>query len=251
MLFCSFFALLLCVGMCFVLCSCTQNENVQNKDEGQNIQSNDIDDKPVSKDPSELKEEQLEQLRTQLSLVQDYRAGFNHGEKGAVYQKYIVLHDTEGEADAKSVISYWEANGTGVAAHFVINKDGSIVQCVGMDSIAHHAGFGNTGNNALFGVEDESRDDKIGTVSIGNNYADYGMNSFSIGIELVHVGGSGDYPQAQLDALDLLIAYIDTYCGFESTIIDHKEWRSSNSDTSPEFASYFANYKDHRTHYDA
>ena len=183
-----------------------------------------------------------------LDLTEDYRAEFSHGSKGAEHQKYIVLHDTEGEGSASSVISYWDSSNEGVAAHFVINKDGSIVQCVPMDKIAHHAGFGDTGHNAKYGVEDESRDDKIGTTSIGSWASDYGMNSHSIGIELVHIGGSGDYPEAQLKALDDLIAYIDAYYGFESEIIDHKAWRTGNSDTSAEFAIYFENYRHHRTH---
>lgn len=189
-----------------------------------------------------------EELRAQLSITEDYRDSFVHGEKGSEYQKYIVLHDTEGEGSASSVVEYWDGNGAGVAAHFVINKDGSIVQCVPLDSITHHAGFGDTGHNEAYGVEDESRDDKEGTTSIGSSFADYGMNSYSIGIEMVHVGGSGDYPEAQLEALDGLIAYIDAYYGFESEIIDHKAWRTGNSDTSPEFAEYLANYQDHRTH---
>ena len=183
-----------------------------------------------------------------LDITTDFRESFVHGEKGARYQKYIVLHDTEGTGDAASVIDWWDSNGNLIAAHFVVNTDGSIVQCVPLDSIAHHAGFGDTGHNELYGVEDESRDDKLGTTSIGSSYADYGMNSYSIGIELVHVGGSGDYPAAQLEALDALIAYIDAYYGFESDIIDHKAWRTSNSDTSGEFATYLANYQDHRTH---
>lgn len=158
------------------------------------------------------------------------------------------MHDTEGESDASGVVNYWDSTGSGVAAHFVVNRDGSIVQCVPLDSIAHHAGFGDTGNNALYGVEDESRDDKKGTVPIGDWAADYGMNSYSIGIEMVHVGGSGDYPEAQLEALDGLIAYIDAYYGFESAIIDHKAWRTGNSDTSPEFASYLVSYQKTRTH---
>lgn len=74
------------------------------------------------------------------------------------------------------------------------------------------------------------------------------MNSYSIGIELVHVGGSGEYPTAQLEALDRLIAYIDEYYGFESAITDHKAWRSGNSDTSAEFSTYLANYQAIRTH---
>lgn len=197
-------------------------------------------EKPAGPDP--------DALRAELSITEDYRDSFIHGEKGAEFQKYIVLHDTEGEGSAAGVVDYWDSNGSGVAAHFIINKDGSIVQCVPLDAITHHAGFGDTGHNEKYGVEDESRDDKEGTTSIGSNFADYGMNSYSVGIEMVHVGGSGDYPEAQLEALDGLIAYIDAYYGFESTIIDHKAWRSGNSDTSAEFAEYFENYKDHRTH---
>lgn len=183
-----------------------------------------------------------------LDLTKDLRESFDHGEKGAEFQKYIVLHDTEGEGSASGVVDWWDSNGQGVAAHFVINKDGSIVQCVDLDRITHHAGFGDTGHNEKYGTTDESRDDKVGTQPIGSWASDYGMNSYSIGIEMVHVGGSGDYPAAQLEALDNLIAYIDAYYGFESQIIDHKAWRSGNSDTSKEFASYLANYQDHRTH---
>ncbi len=186
--------------------------------------------------------------RSQLDIVQDLRPGLSHGEKGTAYQKYIVLHDTEGDAPAASVIDWWDGNGTYVGAHFVVNKDGTIVQCVPMDEIAHHAGFGDTGHNQLYGVEDESRDDKRGTSPIGSWAADYGMNAHSVGIEMVHVGGSGAYPEAQLEALDALIAYIDSYYGFESEIVDHKAWRTGNSDTSPEFSTYLENYKTTRTH---
>ncbi len=190
----------------------------------------------------------VDAAKAKLSLTTDFRDSFNHGPKGAEYQKYIVLHDTEGEGSASSVADWWDSNGAGVAAHFIINKDGTILQCAPLDSIVHHAGFGDTGHNASFGVEDESRDDKVGTTSIGSWAADYGMNSYSIGIEMVHVGGSGDYPKAQLEALDNLIAFIDAYYGFESEIIDHKAWRSGNSDTSPEFATYLQNYQTKRTH---
>ena len=172
-----------------------------------------------------------------------------HGPKGADYQKYIMLHDTEGNGSPYNVVDWWLYAGQRVAAHFVIGKDGTIVQCVPLDQIAHHAGYGNTGHNAAFGVSEDGRDDMVGSVPIGSWASDYGMNAWSVGIELVHVGGEGYYPQAQLEALDRLIAYIDWYFGFESTITDHKAWRSGNSDTSPEFAGYLANYIDHRTHY--
>lgn len=203
-------------------------------------------------DPLAAAQARVDELRAQLPLTEDFRASFVHGEKPVGYQRYLVLHDTEGAGSAEGVIDYWDSNGKLVAAHFVINKDGSAVQCVPLDKICHHAGYGDTGHNALFGVEDESRDDKAGTTPIGSWAADYGMNSYSIGIELVHVGGEGDYPEAQLATLDALVAYLDAWCeagGVEpSRIIDHKAWRSGNSDTSPEFAGYLASYQERRTH---
>ncbi len=208
-----------------------------------------VNDVGVEEEVEEESGVNAEELWEELDITEDYRDSFYHGEKGAEYQKYIVLHDTEGDGSASGVVDYWDGNGSGIAAHFVINKDGSIVQCVPLDAIAHHAGYGDTGHNEEYGVTDESRDDKVGTTEpYSSSVSDYGMNSYSIGIEMVHVGGSGDYPEAQLEALDNLIAYIDAYYGMESTIIDHKAWRTGNSDTSDEFAIYLANYQDHRTH---
>lgn len=260
-------ALLLMLVVVLGLSGCAANSSEQTEENVGAVEQLEVNDKGVDEGSSDSTEgvnsqeesseneaskensaADAEALRAELDITEDYRDSFVHGEKGSEYQKYIVLHDTEGDGDASSVIDYWDGNGAGVAAHFVVNKDGSIVQCVPLDSITHHAGFGDTGHNEKYGVEDESRDDKEGTTSIGSDFADYGMNSYSVGIEMVHVGGSGDYPQAQLEALDGLIAYIDAYYGFESTIIDHKAWRSGNSDTSAEFAEYFENYKDHRTH---
>lgn len=179
-----------------------------------------------------------------VNIIQDIRWQLSHGSKPAQYQKYIVLHDTEGGGSPQNVIEGWASNGQRVAAHFVVGKDGTVVQCVPMDNIAHHAGYGNRGYNAQFGVPEDGRDDKRGTSSY-----DYGMNGYSIGIELVHEGWSGErYPEAQLDALDRLIAYIDSCYGFQSTIIDHKMWAYGNSDTSAEFAGYLANYRSKRAH---
>lgn len=183
-----------------------------------------------------------------IFIMQDMRGEFVHGEKGAEFQKYIVLHDTESQADAAAIVEYWDQADKGIAAHFIVDRDGSIIQCVPLDSIAHHAGYGNTGNNARYEVSDTSRDDMVGATPIGGDMADYGMNSYSIGIEMAHVAGE-DYPEAQLIAVDNLIAYINDYYGFESRIIDHKDWRTGNSDTSKEFTEYLLRYKLNGTHY--
>lgn len=187
------------------------------------------------------------ELTSSINIIEDFRNVFVHGDKPAEFQKYIMLHDTEGESSPGSVVDWWAGNGNLIAAHFVIGKDGTVVQCVPLDKIAHHAGWGSDGHNEKFGVTDESRDDLKGRKPT-SRYTDYGMNSYSVGIELVHVGGSGDYPAAQLEALDGVIAHIDEYFGFESEIIDHKMWRTGNSDTSPEFATYLENYRSHRSY---
>lgn len=183
-----------------------------------------------------------------LSIIEDYRAGFDHGPKPAAFQKYIVLHDTESDSDAAAIIDWWDGNGNQVAAHFIVNHDGTIWQCVPLDRIAHHAGYGDTGHNDRYGIDEDGRDDMAGSTPIGGDFADYAMNAWSVGIEMVHVGGEGDYPEEQLRAVDDLIAYIDASFGFESEIIDHKAWRSGNSDTSAEFADYLESYRATRKH---
>lgn len=184
-----------------------------------------------------------------IDIIEDYRKSFVHGDKSAQFQKYIMIHDTEGDGSPQSVVNYWDSNGNLVAAHFVIGKDGTIVQCVPLDKIAHHAGYGDTGHNEKFGITEDGRDDMKGTVPIGSAMSDYGMNAWSVGIELVHVGASGkDYPKAQLDALDKVIAHIDNHYGFQSKITDHKSWRTGNSDTSKEFAKYLKSYQEKRTY---
>lgn len=178
---------------------------------------------------------------------------FNHGTKPKENQKYIMLHDTEIDASPENIVSSWANSGSGTAAHFVVGRDGTIVQAVELDVITHHAGFGGPGNfDSKYGVGSNNRqgtgDDLKGQVTKGyEGYTSYGMNSYSIGIEMVHVGGQ-DYPEAQLNAVDKVIAYIDTYYGKQSTIIDHKDWRPSNSDTDSKFATYLDNYKSTRHH---
>jgi len=45
-----------------------------------------------------------------------------------------------------------------------------------------------------------------------------------------------------------LLHGINNHYGFESEVIDHKAWRSGNSDTSPEFADYLESCQAKRTH---
>lgn len=175
---------------------------------------------------------------------------FIHGYKEV--QKYIMIHDTEGSGAPADVAEWMKVSRQGaVASHFIIGRDGSLVQCGHLDDILHHAGWGGPGNyDGIFGTGNNdglgNGDDLVGTEPL-YGYTSYGMNSYSIGIELVHIGGQ-DYPEAQLETLDRVITYIDLYYGFEAQIIRHRDWRPSNSDTDINFEPYFANYTDHRKH---
>lgn len=239
------------LALSLMLCACSEQQAVSETEEME-VADTALDEEELAQMQAEAeaaqREATIEAARAKLDLSEDYRNSFLHGQKPAEYQRYIMLHDTEGTGDAASVISWWDSNGAGVAAHFIVNTDGSIMQCVPLDSITHHAGYGDAGHNDLYGLVEDGRDDMVGSVPIGDWAPDYGMNAYSIGIEMVHVGGSGDYPEAQLEAVDDLIAYIDAYYGFESDIVDHKAWRTGNSDTSAEFAPYLMNYQDHRAH---
>ena len=177
-----------------------------------------------------------------------YSKRFIHGKKTTKQTKYIVLHDTEvSGVDASAIAKSWKNSNNGyVAAHFVVGRDGAIVQCVPLNKIAHHAGFGNKGHNKKFKVSSK-RDDMRGVKSIGSAYPDYGMNACSIGIEICHASGES-YTKAQLKSLDKLIAYIDYKLGKKCRIIDHKTWRTTNSDTSAAFAKHLKNYKSKRHH---
>jgi N-acetyl-anhydromuramyl-L-alanine amidase AmpD len=67
-----------------------------------------------------------------------------------------------------------------VSAHFIIDKDGTVYQCVAEDKVAWHAG-----NSELWGV--------------GN------VNDYSLGIELVDDDDRDKYPEQQMDSLITLV----------------------------------------------
>ncbi|SCX19260.1 N-acetylmuramoyl-L-alanine amidase [Agrobacterium rosae] len=83
--------------------------------------------------------------------------------------KIVIIHYTFG-ASAKSSAEWWQdkkRNTGGSSAHVVIDRDGSIIQCVPLDTIAWHAG--------------DSKWQKDQTNLIG-------LNHYSFGIELSNWG---------------------------------------------------------------
>lgn len=98
----------------------------------------------------------------------------------------IVLHHTASPANAERNAMFFAKPSSKVSAHYVVGKDGTIVQCVPDAEAAWHAGRSSYGG----------RDD---------------VNAFSIGIEICNLGDhKDDYPASEYAALGKLMAYLMT-----------------------------------------
>jgi len=88
-------------------------------------------------------------------------------------RRFLIIHFTAG-ATGKSSINFWRELGSGICAHFVIERDGSISQCRPCNRTAGHAG------------SSQWKDPKSGITYLA-------LNQCSIGIELANGGDA--FPQ--------------------------------------------------------
>lgn len=180
------------------------------------------------------------------SIESNQRSEFAHGDlpKGSV--KYLVIHDSLGMDLSSSTISSMSDNlgRQQHIPHFYIDRSGKVSQYVALNKIAHHAGFADQGANSKFGITEE-RDDNVGYE--GSDACDKAMNAWSIGIMLQHDDADGNYPEAQLNALDKLIPYINEQVGSTPQVISHKDW---GGDRAKDVSSRFpiANYRESGNH---
>ena len=108
----------------------------------------------------------------------------NHG--GEITPRIIVIHAT-GTQGVASPLSWLANSQSGVSAHLVIDKDGTVYQMVPFNYAAWHAG--------------KSEYD-----------GEPNVNNFSIGIENVGMGGNDPWPDKQIDAnRDVIAALLDAY----------------------------------------
>jgi N-acetylmuramoyl-L-alanine amidase len=130
----------------------------------------------------------------------------------------IVIHDT-GSHSAESAISWLCNTASGVSAHYVIDRDGTIYNVVPDAECAWHAGA-----SELFGVSN--------------------VNEFSIGIEVVDADdrAADPYPTVQLDAVvaltsDLVRRYqitLNHIVGHADVAVPHRR----KIDPGPDFPWY-------------
>lgn len=93
--------------------------------------------------------------------------------------RYIILHSTGGAF--AGAVSWLLQQKSGVSAHFVASRAGALRQLVSVHHIAYHAGVSHWGRRS-------------------------NMNTCALGIEMEHLDGRQDWPEAQVAAVAHLCA---------------------------------------------
>ncbi len=111
----------------------------------------------------------------------------------------IVLHSTV-EPTTEGTMKIFETPARRVSAHFVVGRDGRVVQMVPVEKRAWHAGA-----SVLDGVPK--------------------VNDYSVGIEMVNLNDADDpYPQEQMEAVAGIIRYIRSrYAVPDERIVSHAQ----------------------------
>jgi N-acetyl-anhydromuramyl-L-alanine amidase AmpD len=110
----------------------------------------------------------------------------------------VVLHATAG--GLTGTLAWFRNPGSGVSAHYVVAKEGTVYQMVAEAMAAHHAGASSYQGRT-------------------------GFNDFSIGIEIVNRNdGLDPYPPAQFEAVADLVAYlVDRYGIQPAWVVTHAQ----------------------------
>lgn len=139
-----------------------------------------------------MKAEVLDNFLLIEGVQVEFRESPNHG--GALTPTLIVIHYT-GDNSVEGAVSWLCSAQSGVSAHLVIGKDGTIYQLVPFNVKAWHAG----------------KSDYNGRPNV---------NGFSIGIE--NVGLGDDWPDAQVEANRAVIAALFAAFPIEN-VVGHQD----------------------------
>lgn len=111
---------------------------------------------------------------------------------------FVVIHHTAQDSMGQTIRTFHSAK-AGVSSHYVVGRDGKVVQMVNDLYRAHHAGLGKWGN-------------------------DTDLNSSSIGIELDNNGTTDPWTDVQINALIQLLTYLkNTYRIPQANFIGHMD----------------------------
>ncbi|NOQ63114.1 MAG: hypothetical protein GQ582_01215 [Methyloprofundus sp.] len=143
------------------------------------------------------------EIRVIVNLMPVWMQSGNHNSRGSTTIDTIVIHHTGIKVTSSAVNTFMSG---GTSAHYIIDTQGRIIKMVQDTRRAWHAG------SSLW----------RGTS---------GINSSSIGIEIVHTGQTDSYPAVQLTSLIALIGRLRVaYDTIETrNIIGHSDIATSNN----------------------
>lgn len=140
-----------------------------------------------------------DQLNNIKILNKEWVATVNFGVRKP---NYIMIHHTA-QKSLDQTIRTFHSERAGASSHYVIGRDGKIVQMLNDLFRGHHAGAGKWGN-------------------------DTDLNSSSIGIELDNNGTTDPWPDVQIGALIELLKYLKTtYKIPQANFIGHMDFAPS------------------------
>lgn len=123
---------------------------------------------------------------------------------------YVMIHHTAQDSLAQTVKTFHSAK-AGVSSHYVIGRNGKIVQMVNDLYRGHHAGAGRWGN-------------------------DTDLNSSSIGIELDNNGTTDPWSDKQIQSLIQLLSYLKkTYNIPQANFIGHMDYAPTRKNDPSRF----------------
>lgn len=123
---------------------------------------------------------------------------------------YVMIHHTAQQSTQQTIRTFHNEK-VGVSSHYVIGRDGKVVQMVNDYYRAHHAGAGKWGN-------------------------DTDLNSSSIGIELDNNGLTDPWPYVQIDALIQLLTYLQKKYNIpQANFIGHMDYAPTRKNDPSRF----------------
>ncbi|MFD2553190.1 N-acetylmuramoyl-L-alanine amidase [Sphingobacterium tabacisoli] len=147
------------------------------------------------------------QLEKIASTDKEWIASINFGIRKP---NYVMIHHTAQDSLGQTVKTFHNAK-AGVSSHYVIGRDGKIVQMVNDLYRGHHAGAGRWGN-------------------------DTDLNSSSIGIELDNNGTTDPWTDKQIQALlNLLSSLKESYNIPQANFIGHMDYAPTRKNDPSRF----------------
>lgn len=123
---------------------------------------------------------------------------------------YVMIHHTAQNSTDQTIRTF-QLERTAVSSHYVVGRDGKIVQMVNDYLRGHHAGAGRWGN-------------------------DTDLNSSSIGIEMDNNGTTDPWPDKQIDALlQLLIVLKERHKIPQANFIGHADYAPTRKNDPKNF----------------